>query len=122
MHQLRRSSGEDDLGVLFVHGISKQHNPTLARFGSLQRWLDDASDRLRVRPTTDAAPPVVEVAAVERRTGQRRRLDAPEPTGRAAGRALGVPAASAAGRGVVGGRGRATYVQGVGPLGAPMLP
>jgi hypothetical protein len=38
---------ENDLGVLFVHGMAKQwQNSTLARFGgSLQRWLRGGSTR-----------------------------------------------------------------------------
>jgi hypothetical protein len=65
-----------ELGVLFVHGIGEQRqNSTLARFGgSLERWLrrrfdsaagpeeHTAADRI-------AAPPAVEVEAVEHHTG-----------------------------------------------------
>jgi hypothetical protein len=66
-----------DLGVLFVHGIGEQRqNSTLARFGgSLERWLGRSLDpvsRPPEEPATEdriAAPPAVEVEAVERHTG-----------------------------------------------------
>lgn len=75
--QVQDASGwKNDLGVLFVHGIGEQRqNSTLARFGgSLQRWLGRSLDPAvePEEPATEdriAAPPVVEVEAVERHTG-----------------------------------------------------